>query len=414
MNKLKGLKEKRNDLVSKQKTMLSTAIDETRSLTEEEDTELRSVIEQIKELETEIETMEEEIRTSTIVINDENDKGEDKMTKTYEEIRSEFIDGLSVPNKELAKTEVREAGDGYVAGAGLATGASTFSDANKGAMSIPLTIEGAILRAIDFNSSVLAHANIIRTAGTHRLVLDVAPASKARLVREGASIATVDSEFRKVELNAFKYAEIVKFTREVVEDVNFNVIAHAAERLGQSFAKAFEEAIITGNGSGQPEGLLHYGSANNADLQKASEQVTANKDAISLADVTNAYYNLPHECRPNAIFLCHPSVVRALALIEDSNGRAILKPDYSGEFLTIFGKRIVECPYMPAMGTGSNVVAMFVDVKRALTVGLRTDVSVRQLHELYAANDMVALVGVARLDSKVVTPGAISAIKLGE
>ena len=51
MNKLKGLKEKRNDLVSKQKTMLSTAIDETRSLTEEEDTELRSVIEQIKELE---------------------------------------------------------------------------------------------------------------------------------------------------------------------------------------------------------------------------------------------------------------------------------------------------------------------------------------------------------------------------
>ena len=68
---------------------------------------------------------------------------------------------------------------------------------------------------------------------------------------------------------------------------------------------------------------------------------------------------------------------------------------------------------MPAMGTQSNVVAMFVDVKRALTVGLRTDVSVRQLHELYAANDMVALVGVARLDSKVVTPGAISAIKLG-
>ena len=71
MNKLKGLKEKRNELVSKQKTMLSTAIDETRSLTEEEDTELRSVIEQIQELETEIETMEEEIRTSTIVINDE-------------------------------------------------------------------------------------------------------------------------------------------------------------------------------------------------------------------------------------------------------------------------------------------------------------------------------------------------------
>ena len=68
---------------------------------------------------------------------------------------------------------------------------------------------------------------------------------------------------------------------------------------------------------------------------------------------------------------------------------------------------------MEEMGTGGNKVAMFVDVKRALTVGLRTDVSVRQLHELYAVTDMVALVGVARLDSKIVQHGAISAIKLG-
>lgn len=409
---LKELKEKKNELVSQEKSLLETAIEETRSLTAEEDEQLRSIKEDITKIENEIKMTEEEIRTQTVVVDNTQPKGEDKMTKTYEEIRSEFIEGLAIPNKELSQTEVRASGDGYVAGAGLPTGASTFTDANKGAMNIPLTIESAILKAIDFNSSVLSHANIIRTAGTHRLVLDVAPASKARLVKEGQSISTVDSEFRKVELNAFKYAEIVKFTREVVEDVNFNVIAHASERLGQSFAKAFEEAIIKGTGTGQPQGLLAY-EADNSDLQKASENVTASATSISLADVTKAYYDLPHECRPNAIFLCHPSVVRALALIEDTNGRAILKPDYTGEFLTIFGKRIVECPYMEEMGTGSNKVAMFVDVKRALTVGLRTDVSVRQLHELYAVTDMVALVGVARLDSKIVQHGAISAIKLG-
>ena len=163
---LKELKEKKNELVSQEKSLLETAIEETRSLTAEEDEQLRSIKEDITKIENEIKMTEEEIRTQTVVVDNTQPKGEDKMTKTYEEIRSEFIEGLAIPNKELSQTEVRASGDGYVAGAGLPTGASTFTDANKGAMNIPLTIESAILKAIDFNSSVLSHANIIRTAGT--------------------------------------------------------------------------------------------------------------------------------------------------------------------------------------------------------------------------------------------------------
>ena len=403
---IKALKESLNEAKEAKKAILNGAITEVRSLEDTENEELRQLDEKIVELQKEIEKAEEEVRSTSVEKTIEN-KGEIKMEKTQIELREQFMNALATPNADVSKLEMRDA-DGYTAGLGDAP----FNVANKGQMNVPLTIEGAIRNAIDFNSDVLGLANVIRTNGTHRIVLDASPASEARLVKEGASISSIDSEFVKVELGAYKYGEIVKFTREVVEDVNFNIVAHAGQRLGMAFAKAFEKAIITGTGSGQPEGLLSA-TPNNDDMQKASQQVTAKKGAISANDVVASYYNLPHECRQNAVFVCHPDTVKALAMLQDANGRQLLTDGLEPGVRTLMGCRVIECAYMPKLGTASAKVGMFVDVKRALTVGVRSDVQVRQLHELYAVTDMVALVATARMDAKIVQAGAISYIVTG-
>lgn len=403
---IKALKESLNEAKEAKKAILNGAITEVRSLEDTENEELRQLDEKIVELQKEIEKAEEEVRSTSVEKTIEN-KGEIKMEKTQIELREQFMNALATPNADVSKLEMR-AGDGYTEG----LGDSPYNVANKGQMNVPLTIEGAIRNAIDFNSDVLGLANVIRTNGTHRIVLDASPASEARLVKEGASISSIDSEFVKVELGAYKYGEIVKFTREVVEDVNFNIVAHAGQRLGMAFAKAFEKAIITGTGNGQPQGLLSATPDNN-DMQKASQQVTAKKGAISANDVVASYYNLPHECRQNAVFVCHPDTVKALAMLQDANGRQLLTDGLEPGVRTLMGCRVIECAYMPKLGTQSAKVGMFVDVKRALTVGVRSDVQVRQLHELYAVTDMVALVATARMDAKIVQPGAISYIVTG-
>ena len=404
---IKALKESLNEAKEAKKAILNGAITEFRSLEDTENEELRQLDEKIVELQKEIEKAEEEVRSTSVEKTIEN-KGEIKMEKTQIELREQFMNALATPNADVSKLEMRGAGDGYTAG----LGDTPHNATNKGQMNVPLTIEGAIRNAIDFNSDVLGLANVIRTNGTHRIVLDASPASEARLVKEGASISSIDSEFVKVELGAYKYGEIVKFTREVVEDVNFNIVAHAGQRLGMAFAKAFEKAIITGTGNGQPQGLLSATPDNN-DMQKASQQVTAKKGAISANDVVASYYNLPHECRQNAVFVCHPDTVKALAMLQDANGRQLLTDGLEPGVRTLMGCRVVECAYMPKFGTDSAKIGMFVDVKRALTVGVRSDVQVRQLHELYAVTDMVALVATARMDAKVVQAGAISYIVTG-
>lgn len=404
---IKALKESLNEAKEAKKAILNGAITEVRSLEDTENEELRQLDEKIVELQKEIEKAEEEVRSTSVEKTIEN-KGEIKMEKTQIELREQFMNALATPNADVSKLEMREAGDGYTAG----LGGTPYDATNKGQMNVPLTIEGAIRNAIDFNSDVLGLANVIRTNGTHRIVLDASPASEARLVKEGASISSIDSEFVKVELGAYKYGEIVKFTREVVEDVNFNIVAHAGQRLGMAFAKAFEKAIITGAGTTEPEGLLSA-TPDNSDMQKASQQVTAKMGAISANDVVASYYNLPHECRQNAVFVCHPDTVKALAMLQDANGRQLLTDGLEPGVRTLMGCRVIECAYMPKLGTASVKVGMFVDVKRALTVGVRSDVQVRQLHELYAVTDMVALVATARMDAKIVQPGAISYIVTG-
>lgn len=404
---IKALKESLNEAKEAKKAILNGAITEVRSLEDTENEELRQLDEKIVELQKEIEKAEEEVRSTSVEKTIEN-KGEIKMEKTQIELREQFMNALATPNADVSKLEMRGAGDGYTAG----LGGTPYDAVNKGQMNVPLTIEGAIRNAIDFNSDVLGLANVIRTNGTHRIVLDASPASEARLVKEGASISSIDSEFVKVELGAYKYGEIVKFTREVVEDVNFNIVAHAGQRLGMAFAKAFEKAIITGAGTTEPEGLLSA-TPDNSDMQKASQQVTAKMGAISANDVVASYYNLPHECRQNAVFVCHPDTVKALAMLQDANGRQLLTDGLEPGVRTLMGCRVIECAYMPKLGTASVKVGMFVDVKRALTVGVRSDVQVRQLHELYAVTDMVALVATARMDAKVVQAGAISYIVSG-
>ena len=325
---IKALKESLNEAKEAKKAILNGAITEFRSLEDTENEELRQLDEKIVELQKEIEKAEEEVRSTSV-------------EKTQIELREQFMHALATPNADVSKLEMR-AGDGYTEGLGQAP----YNATNKGQMNVPLTIEGAIRNAIDFNSDVLGLANVIRTNGTHRIVLDASPASEARLVKEGASISSIDSEFVKVELGAYKYGEIVKFTREVVEDVNFNIVAHAGQRLGMAFAKAFEKAIITGTGTTEPEGLLSATPDHN-NMQKASQQVTAKKGAISANDVVASYYNLPHECRQNAVFVCHPDTVKALAMLQDANGRQLLTDGLEPGVRTLMGCRVVECAYMP-------------------------------------------------------------------
>ena len=120
-----ALKQEKNDLIDRKKTILETAINEVRSMNDEETQELRSVEEQIEDLTLKITTAEEELQKRSVAV--DQIKGEDKYMKTQAELRSEFLEKIAEKNGEVGSMEVEARTEGYNVGMGDAPYIQQFS-----------------------------------------------------------------------------------------------------------------------------------------------------------------------------------------------------------------------------------------------------------------------------------------------
>ena len=335
---------------------------------------------------------------------------------TQEELteRQSLVGLLKENNADISNVEVRD----YQ----LGTGDAGYNTQHKGSDSTPLTISNMILKAISHYSPIVGMVDFQMSVGAYRFVKEKTAPEAMSLVKEGAAIGLVDSEFEVIELGAYKFAEIAKLTNEAIEDVNFNLPQFVSTRLAEMFAKTLEHYIVAGTGVSQPQGLVKYVAGEQVDAAKETEIGKLATDGAKILDVvTEAYLKLPHQMRQGAVLLAHPEFVKQMAITNDANKRSLLVPDYSGELRTIFGKQIVET-YELDFGTAEpgdwagaeKVVAMWVNPKEAMVANMRSDVSLQVLTELYAENDITGIKAVGRFDSKIKYHAAISAIKTGE
>ena len=317
--------------------------------------------------------------------------------------RQSLVGLLKENNADISNVEVRD----YQ----LGTGDAGYNTQHKGSDSVPLTISNMILKAISHYSPIVGMVDFQMSVGAYRFVKEKTAPEAMALVKEGAAIGLVDSEFEVIELGAYKFAEIAKLTNEAIEDVNFNLPQFVSTRLAEMFAKTLEHYIVAGTGVSQPQGLVKYVAGEQVDAAKETEIGKLVADGAKILDVvTEAYLKLPH-----------PEFVKQMAITNDANKRSLLVPDYSGELRTIFGKQIVET-YELDFGTvepgnwagAEKVVAMWVNPKEAMVANMRSDVSLQVLTELYAENDITGIKAVGRFDSKIKYHAAISAIKTGE
>ncbi len=77
----------------------------------------------------------------------------------------------------------------------------------------------------------------------------------AAAVAEAAAIAGTDPTFSKRTLGAFKYGELVKVSRELVEDTGVDLEGYLAKAVGRNVGNAFGAKLITGAGTTEPTGI---------------------------------------------------------------------------------------------------------------------------------------------------------------
>jgi HK97 family phage major capsid protein len=143
-------------------------------------------------------------------------------------------------------------------------------------------------------------------------------------------------------VKSYKLASLVKLNRSFVTDMNFNLKKYLMGDFTKRFGKAEENALLNGNGTTQPTGIL------TAD----ADVTTADSATISFDEIISLYFSLKDEYRNNAVFIMHDNTAMLLRTLKDTSGSYLW---YSSDN-TIFGKPVVTSPYNIRILLEQNIV----------------------------------------------------------
>ena len=197
---LKELKESLNEAKASKKELLTKAVVEVRSLEASENEELRQLDEKISDLQNQIQTAEEELRSNVVEENIKTE-GEGKMNKQEMEIRAieNFI------KNGVVSEEVR----------------ATNTSANNTAIQ-PVYVHNEIVRKLEEVAPIFAKAKQYQaTAGELRIPReDASNLWEYGFVGEDADVSEHAFKFDTVSLKQVRVGASVKVTQHLLNDVD--------------------------------------------------------------------------------------------------------------------------------------------------------------------------------------------------
>lgn len=219
---------------------------------------------------------------------------------------------------------------------------------------------------------------------------------------ENAVVASGDPTFGRVLLTAKSLAGIVKISRELLMDT-----ANAGAILEQALAKAMgqeiDRAAIWGDGTGDsPTGVTETAGINT---------ISMGTDGAALTDydkLIDAVYELELDdsADPTGAVM-HPRTKAALSKLKDANGNPLVPPETIARIPRLVTTAAPIDQTEGAATTASSIV--FGDFTQ-MFIGMREEITIRMLDQLYAENGQIALLVHARMDVQLAQPRAFCAL----
>jgi HK97 family phage major capsid protein len=139
----------------------------------------------------------------------------------------------------------------------------------------------------------------------------------AAAVAEAAAIAGTDPTFSKRTLGAFKYGELVKVSRELLEDTGVDLEGYLARAVGRNIGNAFGAKLITGAGTTEPTGITVSSTL-------GATSSTGTVGVPTFDNLIDLYYSViaPYRDLATTKWLMKDSTAGAIRKLRDSSGGA--------------------------------------------------------------------------------------------
>ncbi len=280
-----------------------------------------------------------------------------------------------------------------------------IGELSEGGYTIPDEFERTLVEALQEENIMRGIVRVITTSTGDRKIPLVTTKGTANWVEEEAAIPESDDAFGQITLSAHKVATMIRVSEEFLHDAVFDLAAYITNEFARRVGAAEEEAILTGDGSHKPTGLLH--ATNGAELGVTA----AGAAAITADELLDLQHSLKAGYRRKAMFIMNDATIKLLRKLKDGNGQFMWQPGLlHGQPDTLLNQRVLTSNYMP-LPTAANKAILYGDYSYYWLAD-REGRSMQRLNELYAKNDQVGFKVTQRVDGRLILPEAVKCLQM--
>lgn len=384
----KALEEKKNDLITRAETTVSSAKSEKRELTEDEAMEIAEIRDDVKKIKEALK-LDDDYRELT-----EMEKKPDEEPKEEVKMSVEEKDRACNQEKRAVEEAERAAFEAFIrkgSTSGLEVRANNMDTDNNGVV-IPQTIADKIIKKVYDICPILERSSKYNVKG--KLIIPYYDENTTHITvdyqEEFEEIASNVGKFTKgAELNGFLAGALAKVSRSLINNAQFNVVDHVVDLLAEHIARFIEKELLIGT----YQKVAGLSALTNSVTAAAANAITAD-EIVKLHDAIKDRY------QANACWIMSAKTRTALRLLKDGMGRYLLQDDVSLPFGTsLLGKPVYVSDNMPEIAAG-NTAIYYGDFK-GLATKFSENISIEVLRERFATQHCYGIIGWFEFDATV-------------
>lgn len=375
---LKGLKEKRNVLLTQAEKMVNTIETEKRSLNSDEMKDFESIENEVRDLDVKIKQLENR------QFND--DKKETLEERNMTEKKQTEVRGLEQYLRKVEGEEVR-----------------ALQKTSDGGALIPTTIEGTIILKMEETSPVFARARKFpSTSGTLKIAKENSK-TVAGFVGEGDNVSEGALAFEEVKLTQKRVGAAISLSNQLINDSAVDIVDYSVGLLSRRAGKAVEKSILVGKGTDEFAGITQ---------DKEIKEVKAS-DAVTIETLLDLYNAVHPEFLTGAGYIVSRAFFNQIAKLKDQAGHFYLQNGVVNGRLTytLFGAEVVVTDSLD-----EKTPAVFGSIEEAYAVLVKKGFALQHVtaDTTQALRGSQLLVLDGYMDGAVYNPQAIAKLTVGE
>ena len=387
----KGLKEKKNDLITRAEEVLNKAKEETRELTDAEAQELAEIRDNVRRI------------MKTLELKGEFDKMEgaalEKEGLPKDEVRKDCKD-------ETRALEEEQAFANYIRGAVLnerADGNNLTPASNSGGVLIPTTIANRIIKQVYDMCPILQRSTKYNVKG--KLELPYYDESTQSITvawsEEFQELESNVGQFTNITLEGYLAGALSLISRSLINNSQFDIVGFVVDRMAYDISRFIENALL--NGSGSVTGLSTVSNV----------VTTASSTEIEADELIEVQGKIKDVFQGNAIWIMNEETRTQIRKLKSETGSYLMTEiyDLASPFKNmLLGKPVYVSDNMPTMEAGAT--AVYYGDMTGLATKFSEDINIEVLREYYATRHAIGVVGWLEFDSKIENPQKIAAVKM--